>query len=85
MTIGNRSWKQKAVNSVAFPGGPPAQYYPGLASLSYGVRMGSSVFDAVWSTANELLETDSHFEKTQVPDSRSSCRMTIGNCNYREP
>ena len=42
----------KAVNSVEFPGGPPAQYWPGLASLSYGVRMGSGVFDAVWSTAN---------------------------------
>ena len=50
---------KKAVNSVAFPGGPPAQYYPGLASLSYGVRMGSSVFNAVWSTANLLSASDS--------------------------
>ena len=44
-----------AVNSLGFPSGPPAQYWPGLASLSYGVRMGSGVFDAVWSTADNIL------------------------------
>ena len=31
-----------------FPGGHPPQYYPGLALLNFGVRMGSGVFKAVW-------------------------------------
>ena len=31
-----------------FPGGHPPQYYPGLAVLNFGVRMGSGVFNAVW-------------------------------------
>ncbi len=31
-----------------FPGGHPPQYYPGLARLNFGVRMGSGAFDAVW-------------------------------------
>ena len=35
-----------------FPGGHPPQYYPGLALLNFGVRMGSGVFKAVWPLTN---------------------------------
>lgn len=53
ITIGWQLNSQKnAVNSLVFPGGPPAQYWPGLTSLRGGVRMGSCSFDVVWSTAN---------------------------------
>ena len=86
LTIGNllsgtyyrelKGYNWKAVNSVAFPGGPPAQYYPGLASLSYGVRMGSSVFNAVWSTAGILSISVSTVRRNLVPDSWNA---TIGN------
>ena len=31
-----------------FPSGHPPQYYPGLATVNFGVRMGSGTFDAVW-------------------------------------
>ena len=34
-----------------FPGGPPPQYYPGLALLNFRVQMGSGVFSAVWPLA----------------------------------
>jgi hypothetical protein len=34
-----------------FPGGPPPQYYPGLALLNFRVRMGSGAFSAVWPLA----------------------------------
>ena len=33
----------KNVGSSDFPGGPPTKYSPGLAVLSFGVRMGSSI------------------------------------------
>jgi hypothetical protein len=36
-----------------FPGGPPPQYYPGLATFNFRVRMGSGAFDAVWPLANK--------------------------------
>ena len=53
ITIGCHIWDWwNAVNSLVFPGGPPAQYWPGLTSLRGGVRMGSCSFDVVWSTAN---------------------------------
>jgi hypothetical protein len=35
-----------------FPGGHPPQYYPGLARLNFGVRMGSGAFNAVWPLTN---------------------------------
>ena len=35
------------VDSSSFPGGPPAKYSPGLALLSFGVQMGSSICRAV--------------------------------------
>ena len=38
-----------------FPGGPPPQYYPGLATVNFRVRMGSGVFDAVWPLAIAVL------------------------------
>ena len=34
-----------------FPGGPPPQYYPGLALLNFRVRMGSGALSAVWPLA----------------------------------
>ena len=83
MTIGYIvSLALKAVNSVEFPSGPPAQYWPGLASLSYGVRMGSGVFDAVWSTANHILLTWMTIRRwlsvIYKDDYRLYTRMTIG-------
>ena len=35
-----------------FPGGPPPQYYPGLATVNFGVRKRSGVFVTVWPSAN---------------------------------
>lgn len=80
--------RRKAVNSVGFPSGPPAQYWPGLASLSYGVRMGSGVFDAVWSTADEISVCDDDVSVFPaypivmwiIPDSQ--CMYTIGYMRY---
>ncbi|ORM41911.1 Multidrug resistance-associated protein 1 [Babesia sp. Xinjiang] len=40
-----------------FPGGPPPQYYPGLAPLDFGVRMGSGIFDAVWPATRIIRHT----------------------------
>ena len=46
MLLGTRD-VPKDVDSSSFPGGPPAKYSPGLALLSFGVQMGSSICRAV--------------------------------------
>jgi hypothetical protein len=35
-----------------FPSGPPPQYYPGPATVNFGVLKRSGVFVAVWPPAN---------------------------------
>ncbi len=37
-----------------FPSGHPPQYYPGLATVNFGVQMGSGAFDAVWPLTRSL-------------------------------
>ena len=37
-----------------FPSGPPPQYYPGPATVNFGVLKRSGVFVAVWPPANRL-------------------------------
>ena len=69
----------KAVNSVEFPSSPPAQYWPGLTSLSYGVRMGSGVFDVVWSTAAYNPSSLTDPLPTWKPDSYSPLQYPIVN------
>ena len=44
-----------------FPGGPPPQYYPGLALLNFRVRMGSGAFSAVWPLAKVLGVKNARF------------------------
>ena len=39
-----------------FPGGHPPQYYPGLARLNFGVRMGSGAFNAVWPLTSLIIK-----------------------------
>ena len=40
-----------------FPGGPPPQYWPGPATVNFGVRKRSGVFVAVWPLANYIVQT----------------------------
>ena len=44
----NKSWQ----HPKDFPSGPPPQYYPGPATLNFGVLKRSGVFVAVWPPAN---------------------------------
>ena len=37
-----------------FPGGPPPQYWPGPATVNFGVRKRSGVFGAVWPLATVI-------------------------------
>ena len=37
-----------------FPSGPPPQYYPGPATVNFGVLKRSGVFVAVWPPANSI-------------------------------
>lgn len=41
-----------------FPSGPPPQYYPGPATVNFGVLKRSGVFVAVWPPAISALEFD---------------------------
>ncbi len=54
MTIGYMQHTVKSRQLRGVPERSPSSVRPGLASLSYGVRMGSGVFDAVWSTAEDF-------------------------------
>ena len=38
-----------------FPGGPPPQYWPGPATVNFGVRKRSGVFVAVWPLATRYF------------------------------
>ena len=42
-----KSWQHPRV----FPNGPPVQYWPGPATVNFGVRKRSGVFGAVWPLA----------------------------------
>ena len=47
----NNIFEKSQQHPKDFPGGPPPQYYPGLATVNFRVRMGSGVFVAVWPLA----------------------------------
>ena len=51
-----------------FPSGHPPQYYPGLATVNFGVRMGSGTFDAVWP----LTRFFTVIKSTPHPEQRST-------------
>ena len=60
-----------------FPGGHPPQYYPGLARLNFGVRMGSGAFNAVWPLTIYRLSSYAtsfplHAQPIPVPDERKT-------------
>ena len=50
-----------------FPGGPPPQYYPGLATVNFRVRVGSGVFDAVWPLATLYWPKNAGIRVTSIP------------------
>ena len=75
-----KSWQHPKV----FPDGPPVQYWPGPATVNFGVRKRSGVFGAVWPPANIyprawhsctdriiLLKKSEKFEKEKSPELHS--------------
>ena len=42
---------KNAFNTMDFPGGPPAQYYPGPTGINFADRTGYGVLRVVWSNA----------------------------------
>ena len=68
-----------------FPGGPPPQYYPGLAAFDFRVRMGSGIFIAVWPLATTIHPRKACFplntghrppKKTRKPQTRNAKQKT---------
>ena len=83
---GKKSWQ----HPKDFPSGPPPQYYPGPATVNFGVLKRSGVFVAVWPPAigtcsgrlRPKVGPQVGKNKRTLPDAARSKELFLGISNY---